>query len=55
MDRVAGELARELKQTRKRPEQDELAAALRHLFRLAQPAPAPISDIDAEPAAAGLE
>jgi glutamyl-tRNA reductase len=55
MDRVAGELARELKQTRKRPEQDELAAAVRHLFRLAQPKSVPMPQIEAEPAAAGIE
>jgi glutamyl-tRNA reductase len=55
MDRVAGELARELKQTRQRPEQDELTAAVRHLFRLAQPKPAPLPAIEAEPAAAGIE
>jgi glutamyl-tRNA reductase len=39
MDRLARELARELKQTSQRPEQDELAAAVRHLFRLPHPKP----------------
>jgi glutamyl-tRNA reductase len=55
MDRVAGELARELKQARKRPEQDELTAAVRHLFRLAQPKSPTLPDIETEPAAAGIE
>lgn len=36
MDRVAGELARELKQAGRKPEQEVMAAALRHLFHLTQ-------------------
>ena len=55
MDRVAGELARELKHARQRPQQEELTAAVRHLFRLAQPEAHPAAQIDTEPAAAGIE
>jgi glutamyl-tRNA reductase len=49
MDRVAGELARELKQTRQKPEQEEMAAALRHLFRLPQSPLSPPAEIDPDP------
>ena len=51
MDRVAGELARELKQARKKPEQEEMAAALRHLFRLTQSSLTPPAEIDPDPSA----
>ncbi len=55
MDRLARELARELKQAGKRPQQDELAAAVRHLFRLAQPKPTIAAQMEVEPAAAGAD
>jgi glutamyl-tRNA reductase len=55
MDRLARELARELKQPRQRPEQDELAAAVRHLFRLAKPKDEPGPRLEAEPATATAE
>jgi glutamyl-tRNA reductase len=49
MDRVAGELARELKQAHRKPEQEEMAAALRHLFRLTQSSLTPPAQIEPEP------
>ncbi len=55
MDRVAGELARELKQAQHRPEQEELTAALRHLFHLGQPKTEPAPKIEPQTAPAGLD
>ncbi|HVB99990.1 MAG TPA: glutamyl-tRNA reductase [Candidatus Dormibacteraeota bacterium] len=49
MDRVAGELARELKQARRKPEQEEMAAALRHLFHLTQSSLASPADMEPDP------
>lgn len=49
MDRVAGELARELKQARQKPEQEEMAAALRHLFRLTQSSLTPAAETEPDP------
>lgn len=49
MDRVAGELARELKQARQKPEQEEMAAALRHLFHLTQSSLTPPAEPDPDP------
>lgn len=51
VERLAGELARELRRSSAAPEQDRLVAALRRLFRL--PVPDPQCEAEAEPAFTG--